>query len=193
MPWVKKFDNDEALAKAMHAFWVHGYGATSMQDLVDCMGINRGSLYATFGDKQSLFLKALRHYDQVHRRAWAEELRKKDSPRRAIEQTFECVIESVLRSGARDGCLLVNTALELSPHNAEVREVVRHGLAEMETFFHDMIVEGHSRGEIPTAVDPVETARTLLGLLVGLRVFSRSRPEADLLKSVARQAKALLQ
>ena len=63
MPWEKQFDSDAVLDKAMQAFWARGYEATSMQDLVDCMGINRGSLYATFGDKHSLFIQALRRYD----------------------------------------------------------------------------------------------------------------------------------
>ena len=57
MPWAKSFKTDEALTKAMNAFWARGYEATSMQDLVDCMGIGRGSLYAAFGDKRRLFLR----------------------------------------------------------------------------------------------------------------------------------------
>lgn len=70
MPWEKQFDVDDALTKAMHAFWARGYEATSIRDLVDRMGINRGSIYATFGDKRSLFIQALRHYDTRHREAW---------------------------------------------------------------------------------------------------------------------------
>ena len=64
MPRAKCFDRNDALEKAMKAFWSRGYEATSMQDLVDCMGINRGSLYNTFGGKHELFLEALDHYGQ---------------------------------------------------------------------------------------------------------------------------------
>ena len=74
MPWEKQFDSDKALTDAMNIFWSRGYESTSMQDLVDSMGINRGSLYATFGSKRSLFLQALRHYDDIHRKAWVKEL-----------------------------------------------------------------------------------------------------------------------
>jgi TetR/AcrR family transcriptional repressor of nem operon len=192
MPWEKKFDTDEALERAMHAFWAHGYEATSVQDLLDTMGLNRGSLYATFGDKRSLFIRALRHYDAVHRQAWVTALAGSGSPRQAITGAFEGVIAAVLETGSRDGCLLINTALELSPHDAEIRDIVGHGLAEMEAFFREMIENGRASGEIARTVAPADTARALLGLFIGLRVLSRSRPEEPLLRSIANQAEALL-
>ncbi len=192
MPWEKQFDHDEALSKAMGAFWAHGFEATSMQDLVDCMGINRGSLYATFGDKRSLFIEALRRYDAVYREEWITQLVKSMGPRAAIDAAFDAVIDAVLDAGSNDGCLLVNTALELSPHDEEISAIVDHGLAEMERFFRDMIEQGQAAGEIPSHVTPVDTARGLLGLFIGLRVLSRSRPEESVLRSVANQAAALL-
>lgn len=192
MPWQKTFDTDEALERAMHAFWARGYEATSVQDLLDTMGLNRGSLYATFGDKRSLFIRALRHYDAVYRRAWVSTLAQRGSPRKAITGAFEDVIATVLDTGSRDGCLLINTALELSPHDPEIRDIVGQGLAEMEAFFHEMIENGQASREIAADIDPVETARALLGLFIGFRVLSRSRPEETLLRSIANQAEALL-
>jgi TetR/AcrR family transcriptional repressor of nem operon len=192
MPLEKQFNTEEALAKAMNAFWARGFEATSIQDLVDCMGINRGSLYATFGDKRSLFIQTLRRYDAVHRGAWVAALAEAKSPRAAIMGAFEGAISAVLDAGLRDGCLLVNTALELSPHDQEVSEIVGRGLSEMEGFFREMIAKGQRSGEIPPTVAPVDTARALLGLFIGLRVLARSRPDAALLRSVASQAEALL-
>ena len=192
MPWEKQFDSDAALSKAMDAFWAHGYDATSMQDLVDCMGVNRGSLYATFGDKRSLFIEALRRYDAVYRAGWVGRLIKSHGPRAAIEAAFDEAIAVVIDAGSSDGCLLVNTALELSPHDDEISTIVGHGLAEMESFFRDMIEQGQAAVEIPPHVDTVDTARGLLSLFIGLRVLSRSRPEETLLRSVANQAGALL-
>ena len=192
MPWEKQFDIDSALAKAMQIFWSRGYEATSVQDLVDGMGINRGSLYATFGDKRSLFLQALRRYDTIHREAWVTSLSSTNSPRSAILNAFEDAVSAVLTNKSRDGCLLVNTALELSPHDKEISGIVAHGLAEMEAFFRRMIENGQSAGEIPPHVAAEETARTLLGLFVSLRVFSRSRPEEELLRSIVTQAGSLL-
>ncbi|MCZ6770435.1 MAG: TetR/AcrR family transcriptional regulator [Proteobacteria bacterium] len=192
MPWEKQFNHDEALSKVMSAFWAHGYEATSMQDLIDCMGINRGSLYATFGDKRSLFIEALRHYDAVYREEWVAQLVKSMGPRAAIDAAFDAAIAGVRESGSSDGCLLVNTALELSPHDDEISTIVGHGLAEMECFFRDMIEQGQAAGEIPSHVAPVDTARGLLSLFIGIRVLSRSRPEESVLCSVANQAGALL-
>lgn len=192
MPWEKQFDHDAALSKAMGAFWAQGYDATSMQDLVDCMGINRGSLYATFGDKRSLFIEALRRYDSVYREDWVAAITDANGPRAAIAAVFDQAIAAVVDAGSSDGCLLVNTALELSPHDAEISAIVDNGLAEMEAFFRDMIEQGQTAGEIPAHVAPVDTARGLLGLFVGLRVLSRSRPEESLLQSVASQAMAML-
>ncbi len=193
MPWEKQFDVEEALTQAMQAFWARGYEATSMHDLVACMGINRGSLYATFGDKRSLFVQALHRYDAVHRRAWVEALGEAPSAKQTILDAFDGVIASVLKDGARDGCLLVNTALELSPHDAEISEIVREGLTEMEHFFRRMVKSGQAAGEIPADLDAVGAARALLSLFIGLRVLSRSRPEKALLRSIARQAEALLE
>ncbi len=192
MPWEKQFDADEALSKAMQTFWARGYETTSVQDLVDSMGINRGSLYATFGDKRALFLAALDRYDAVYRADWVASLARSNGPRAAIRGAFAGAIAAVLEDGSRDGCLLVNTALELAPHDTQISELVAGALAEMEGFFRDSIEEGQATGEIPDHVDPVETARALLGLFIGLRVLARSRPEPALLRSIADQAEALL-
>ena len=192
MPWEKQFDRDEALSKAMNAFWARGYDATSMQDLVDCMGVNRGSLYATFGDKRSLFIAALRRYDARYREAWVARLVATHGPRASITAAFDEAISAVLDDGSSDGCLLVNTALELSPHDKEISAIVDTGLSAMESFFRDRIEQGQAAGEIPQHLAPVDTARGLLSLFIGLRVLARARPDEPLLRSVANQANALL-
>jgi TetR/AcrR family transcriptional repressor of nem operon len=192
MPWEKSFDADKALSRAMGAFWARGYEATSMQDLVDCMGIGRGSLYAAFGGKRSLFIQALRRYDRDHRRDWTERLAASGSPKDAILGAFRAVVAQVIDAGRRDGCLLINTALELSPHDEEIGRIVRECLAEMEAFFREQLEKGQAIGEIPSRLSPDATAKALLALFVSLRVFSRARPEPTLLESVAGQAEALI-
>lgn len=192
MPWEKQFDEAEVLDKALQAFWARGFEATSIQDLVDCMGLNRGSIYATFGDKRSLFLKALEHYEIHHRRAWFQALRHRHTPRTAILSVFEGAVAAALSDRSRGGCFLVNTAIELSPHDREIAQLVARGLSETEAFFRDLVREGQRIGEIPAKTDPVPTARKLLGLLAGLRVLARSRPERPLLEALVDQAAALL-
>ena len=192
MPWEKQFSTEDALTKAMHAFWARGYEATSIQDLVASMGINRASIYATFGDKHSLFVEALRAYDERHRAAFLERLCQRHCGKAAIVKAFDEVIASALASGSRDGCLLVNTALELSPHDEAIADIVSAGLHQVEMFFRDMIKAGQALGEIRVSVDAEQTAQALLSLFIGLRVLTRSRPEKALFKSIAAQAEAML-
>ena len=192
MPWEKQFDPDTALQKAMQTFWARGYGATSMADLVTEMGVNRGSLYATFGDKRSLFIRALRRYDAEYRIAWIDALGKGNPPREAILSAFEDAIAAALEGGSRDGCLLVNTALELSPHDDEIGALVAEAMTGMEAFFRTMIERGQASSQIPADLQPSETAAALLSLFIGLRVLSRSRPEPTLLRAIADQAAAML-
>ena len=97
-----------------------------------------------------------------------------------------------LRRGARNGCLLVNTSLELSPHDPEIAELVADSLKAVEDFFRSRIVAGQAAGEIPEDLPPRETAQGLLSLFVGLRALSRSRPEARLLRNISKQAEDLI-
>ena len=187
----KEFDEHEALIKAMRLFWVHGYKATSIQDLVDGMGIGRGSLYGTFGGKRSLFLRALRHYDK-ERGGYFTDLSASKPPRQAVLQPFETVADTALEEGSRDGCFLVNTALELSPHDTEIESVVADGFSDAEAFFRSTIERGQASEEISTAVDSASTAQALHTLLLGMLVLARSRPEPVLLQSIVKQANELI-
>lgn len=182
MPLTKQFQEDAVLASAMHAFWARGYEATSMRTLVEAMGINRASIYATFGDKQALFLRALERYDQLHRDAWLTSLAAKHGPRRAIVQAFREAIDVAL-DGQSSGCFLVNTALELAPHDPVVRKVVADAFRSAESFFAVML---EADGRDPTL------APTLLGLFLGVRVLCRCRPEPPLLESIVAQVEILL-
>ncbi len=183
----KEFDEHEALMKARRLFWVHGYKATSIQNLVDGMGIGRGSLYGTFGGKRSLFMKALRHYDK-ERADFFTSLSTSQPPRQAVLNAFEAVVDTVLGQGSRDGCFLVNTALELSPHDAEIESVVADGFIDAEGFFRTTIERGQASEEISHAVDATSTAHTLHTLLLGMLVLARSRPQPALLQSIVKQA-----
>lgn len=187
MPWEKQFNKDEAVDKAMQAFWTRGYEATSMQVLVECTGVNRGSLYATFGDKHALFLSALRTYDH-RRRHMLRELERRFSPREAIRRLFGSFIEEVDPSGSNRGCFLANTALELAAHDAEIKTVVATAQEDVEAFFLRMITRGKIEGEFSEHVSAQEAARALLALLLGVLVLVRSRPDRALLQSIVADA-----
>jgi TetR/AcrR family transcriptional repressor of nem operon len=178
MPWTKNFDVDQTLDKAMQLFWARGYEATSMQDLVDGMGINRGSIYSTYGDKRQLFLAALNRYDVECRKTQLEALEQQLSPKAA--------------DIGNSGCFLTNTALELAAHDEDVGAIVANSQCEIENFFARMVARGQQDGEISTSLSPEKTAQSLLAALIGLLVLSRSRPDRKLLESVADGAMAVI-
>jgi TetR/AcrR family transcriptional repressor of nem operon len=186
MPWEKQFDKQAALDQALQTFWSHGYEATSMQDLVDCMGVNRGSLYATFGDKRALFIAALRAYDQ-HRQQMLAEFEARFPPREAIRQVFLAFTGSIEESGSR-GCFLTNTALELAAHDDELRQIVAEAQADVEGYFARMIRKGKADGSIVSELKSGAAARGLLASLLGVLVLVRSRPEPALLKTIVDDA-----
>lgn len=188
MPWEKQFDQEKVLEKAMEVFWARGYEATSMQDLVDSTGINRGSLYATYGDKHALFVSALKLYDERMRRMMLEDLESRHSPREAIRQMFQAFIRPVSEKKGNRGCFLTNTALELSAHDPDAARIVAHAQEQIEAFFTRMIKLGKAKGEIAPHVKPAEAARGLLASLVGVVVLTRSRPDPELLQAIAQEA-----
>lgn len=192
MPWEKSYKETDVLERAMLAFWARGYEATSINDLVEATGINRGSIYAAFDDKHGLFTQALQHYDRVHRQDYLNRLAANHGPKDAILTAFKDAARNTGRGAKPAGCLLVNTALELSPHDPEIRRFVGGSLKAVEDFFCSMVEAGQEDGSIKPALPPRETAQALLGLFLGLRVLTRSSPNRRALDAVAEQAHAML-
>lgn len=193
MPWHKQFDVDATLDVAMEAFWDRGFEATSMQNVVDCTGVNRASLYATYGDKHTLFLAALRRYAAGVGRQIAEIEERVPPGPAAIEALFRLFAHDDpcgrgRRKAGRRGCFLTNTALELAPHDREAGRVVARGQEQMEAFFVRMVEAGQAAGTIPQPLDARAAARGLLASLIGLVVLARSRPDSELLETVIAEA-----
>jgi TetR/AcrR family transcriptional repressor of nem operon len=184
MPWEKNFDVDATLTKAMQAFWAHGYEATSMQDLVTATGINRASIYATYGDKRALFLSALKKYDVDVRRRMFEQLGASAPPIEAIATVFDRFIDQTDVPHGNWGCFIVNTALELAAHDSEIAELVNAAQDDIEAFFLAMIRKGQQAGEFAVGKDAKALARQALASMLGMLVMIRSRPDAEALRSI---------
>lgn len=192
MPWEKNFDVEQALNRAMQTFWARGYEATSIQDLVNATGVNRASLYATYGDKREIFLASLKKYDSSVRRKMLSELSNADRPREAIEAVFDKFISQSSNANANWGCLITNTALELAAHDAEIARFVNAAQDDMARFFEGMIERGKIAGQIDAQVDAGQLARMILAILLGLLVMLRSRPDANYLNEIKSSALSLL-
>jgi TetR/AcrR family transcriptional repressor of nem operon len=187
----REFDEDAVLDKAVQCFWNHGYEATSMRDLIDETGLTGASLYNAFGDKRALYQRALDHYVD---RSVAERIRHCENlpPRDAIGAFFADILERSLNDRQHKGCMLVNAALEVAPHDTGFKKIVAGVLSQIEGFFLEHLRTGQANGSITESAPPEILARHLLGVLMGVRVLARVRPERKLLEGAVAPALALL-
>jgi TetR/AcrR family transcriptional repressor of nem operon len=188
----REFDEAAVLDAAVQCFWSRGYEATSVRDLADKMGITGASLYNAFGDKRRLFRRALDHYVEQGFGDRARRFEGRLPPREALAGFFEEIVERSLADPQRRGCLLVNSALEVAPHDPEFQRVIAGVLVEVEGFFHRSIAAGQRDGTIASRQPAEDLARLLLGVHLGLRVLARTRPERALLEGLVRPVFALL-
>ena len=189
----RAFDNDEVLDAAIECFWQRGLAATSVRDLASEMGINAPSLYNAFGDKRRLFAEALERYAQQSMRERILRIESKYAGCQAIEAFFKEVIERSLSDPDRRGCLIVNSALEVAPHDKALQLVIAAYLAEIEGFFRRCLETSARGGELPASTNIADTSRLFLGILLGIRVASRANPQRALLEGMVRPALALLE
>jgi TetR/AcrR family transcriptional repressor of nem operon len=181
----RAFDPEEALDRAKHLFWRKGYEATSVDDLVRALGINRGSLYGTFQDKRSLFLAALDRYENEEVAAALRILRAPElSGRQRIELLFEQVIRAIEERGDRRGCLLCNTAVELATDDAEMKQRVNAGLDQLQRAFSAALAGDPAR----SAESNRGAAAFLTAALMGVHVMAKAGADAETLRGAVRTA-----
>ena len=181
-----------ALNAAIDCFWQRGYEATSMRDLAASMGLSAPSLYNAFGDKQTLFARALERYLDCTTRDRLRRLEISLPPKEAIHRFFAEIVDRSINDRERKGCFLVNSALEVAPHQSELGAMIAEQFGEIEAFFKRCIVAAQADGTAPRGVDANNTARLLLGVLLGIRVLARSAPNRSLLEGVVQPALGLL-
>ncbi|WP_444979312.1 TetR/AcrR family transcriptional regulator [Ancylobacter defluvii] len=179
------------LDAAVHCFWSRGYEATSVRDLIESTGLTGASIYNAFGDKRAFYRKALAHYVQE---SIADRIRRCEGmePRAAIGAFFAEILKRSLSDPDHKGCMLVNAALEVAPHDTEFNDEVAGVLALIEAFFLGRVAAGQADGTITATLAAEDLARHLLGVLMGVRVLARVRPERAMLEGVISGAFALL-
>jgi TetR/AcrR family transcriptional repressor of nem operon len=171
----------------MQCFWQHGYEATSVRDLAENMQLTSASVYNTFGDKSTLYRRALEHYIDISISDRISRLQSRE-PLEAIEGFFAEMIARSLKDPERKGCMLVNAAMEMAPRDPDLGDLVAGILKQLETFFRRCVQRGQQDGSITLAQPAVDLARMLLGVQMGVRVLARSRPEPALLHGMVRAA-----
>jgi TetR/AcrR family transcriptional repressor of nem operon len=191
MPSTKQFDVDEALGRAVEAFWQHGYEATSMNILLERMGIQKGSFYATFSSKHQVFLDAMERYSRDRFADFERWLRGRP-PREALESMFDHVQGECSGKDRQQGCLVINAALEMAPSDDDIGKLARQTLTQHEKLLANLVRAGQAEGDIAAGLDPKQAARALLGLIVGMRFFARAGLGPSYPAALRSQAIALL-
>lgn len=182
----RTFDEDAVLDAAIARFRAHGFAGSTIRDIEAATGLGPASLYNGFGSKQALYARCLDRYVDEGMRARVAELTATHEPRAAIERFFADIVARSLED--RHGCLLVNTALEVAPHDEAIAATVAALLGELEAFFRGRILAGKRDGSIERSIRTRAVAQLLLSTVMGIRVLARVRSEAALLRSVASEA-----
>lgn len=188
----REFDEEVALETAVLCFWEYGYEASSIRDLAGKMGITSASLYNAFGDKRSLYRRALDHYVKISFCDRVGRFEEHLPPREALLAFLNEIVDRSLNDARAKGCMLVNSALEVAPRDPEFQRVIANVLTQVEAFFRRCAEAGQRDGTISTSQSATDLGRLLIGVLMGIRVLARSRPERDLLEGLIRPVISLL-
>lgn len=180
----KQFDQDEALGKALHLFWEKGYEAASMQDLVNAMGINRASMYQTFGNKQALYEASIDRYIENSIAMLNETLNDPGSPLENLRGLFQLLVSGSLESNL-SGCFLNNTAIELGPHDEAMAAKVRAAWVDFEDVLAKMVNKAIDAEEINSDANPQQLAHLLNINLQGMIAQTKANtPKEKLFDSI---------
>ncbi|MCP3796866.1 TetR/AcrR family transcriptional regulator [Paenibacillus sp. CH40] len=187
----KEFEEKEVLDKAMRLFWEQGYEKTSMTELVEHMGIHRRSLYDTFGDKHSLFLKAMDRFDDKIIAALAGGVKGSKTASEALQFIFGFMIDGDEDSPA--GCLMVNSAVELAARDVEVDNKSTKAFTTAEQLLKEIILWGQREGEFTSTYNAEELAEYLHNVWIGLRVMARTSASREKLHRITHISMKLLE
>jgi TetR/AcrR family transcriptional regulator, transcriptional repressor for nem operon len=188
----REFDEASVLDAAIDKFWRNGYEATSVRDLADEMKIAGASLYNAFGDKRTLYARSLNRYLEQTFRERIRRIEPNHPPREAIVSFLQEIIRRSVTDKQRRGCMLVNSAIESAPHDPQFLKITATFLNEVEAFFLRCVSKGQNDGSISRAYSAADLSKSLLGILLGIRVLARVRPERKLLEGLVRPVFGLL-
>ena len=191
-PRHKAFDPSTVLNEAVDVFWTQGYEATSVQDLVDHMGINRFSMYDTFGDKHELFMLACHRYSEYREEQRIAVLEKAETGLESIRAFFKSIEKSFADGEARRGCLMTNAVVELAVRDEEVRRWGAEFMKRLEDAFAAALTRAKDAGKIAEKSNPRELAQFLVCVLQGINVVGKAFTDARHVHRLVRIAMAQL-
>ena len=186
------FDLDGAVTSALNVFWERGYGATTPAELLDAIGVGKGSFYNAFGSKHALFAQALRRYGDDRVAGLSRWFADSGPVRQRIKGYLERLAAPENEKTLRRGCFAANTAAELGRRDRVATKIVRGTFERMESVLEATLVEGQKRGELDGALDPKAVASLLLAALIGITVLAKVDSSVARTRRIALAFAALL-
>jgi AcrR family transcriptional regulator len=185
----RSYDPDRALAGALDTFWDNGFAATSLDMLSDVTAMKRPSLYAAFGDKQEIYLKALARYHGVVRESFAGALERDGPVREALAGYLAAAIDLYTSTAAKPrGCFTVCTAAVEAPNNPAIRAALAAALDRGDSSIERRLRRAKAAGELAEGVEPLAVARLFAAVLHSLAIRARAGASRRQLQAMARQA-----
>lgn len=160
MPRQKEFNYDDKLIMARNLFWEKGYNATSLNDLVDTLKINRSSLYLTYGGKHELFLKCLKSYFQLKDSEYNQAFTSSENPIEAVQNLIEAIVEIVLTDTKT--CMFVNSTFELARIDEEVKKMLKKQTLTAVKSIENLLIKAQQSGQLNNEKDPEVLAHFLI-------------------------------
>ena len=186
------FDLDGAVTRALDVFWERGYGATTPAELLDAIGVGKGSFYNAFQSKHALFEQALRRYGDDRVTGLARGFADSGPVGQRIKRYLERLAAPKNEKALRRGCFAANTAAELGRHDPLATKIVRRTFERMESVLETTLVEGQKRGELDGRLEPKAVASLLLAALIGITVLAKVDSSPARTKRIALAFAALL-
>lgn len=172
MPKSVSFDRSQVLNQVTELFWKKGFHATSMQDLVDATGLNRSSIYNSFGDKHQLFEEALLHYQTWQSQLATKSFGGSDSPLESIRNFFQTQLSNIKNDLEKKGCFLSNCTTELASSDIKIQKMLSTNKNAMVQIFEGKLKSAQALGEIDASKDAHIMALYLYTSLQGLQITS---------------------
>ncbi|WP_239482794.1 TetR/AcrR family transcriptional regulator [Paraburkholderia sp. C35] len=178
---VRQFDEDTVFSQSLDIFWAKGYRATSMLDLAKETGVQRGSLYNAYGDKEEIFLRVFERYAD---RFIADARKALDKPdlRAALEAFFAFAVQSITKGSPSRGCLSTKLAVELDSDSGRQQEALKSMLDALEAALLDALASPGARSQLK--ISAVEAARVAVTMTRGIAVMERVHGDRKLLKEI---------
>lgn len=189
----RAYQPDEALLAIIAAFWKTGYSGTSLDDLTAATGMSRPSLYAAFGDKQSIYLRALDHYWEQGKAAMQEALAYDLPLDEGLMRVYQKALSTYFSGEGRPrGCFAIGTATTEAVQDPKIREALAKGLRSLDDGLEARIRAAQASGELPAQADPVTLAMLASATLHTIAIRARSGTERSELEQIARQTVAVI-